>query len=647
MTTQPTQNPVPSESPRDLKYNAGKIDEFVTSLAMQYIDRLGQAHYTIEGISALAKQAINQLGWVPFGTFQDGATLTSPNQILKDTASGEYYRWDGALPKDFPAGSTPSSSGGIDVGAWVSVGDGALRTMLASSAGATGIGTNHRGNLALDLNALDRRPDGYAGGITDILANGKDVDIASDVTITAPLLPANRQHIKGSGGVLKQKTSTAAGIRIESSDANNTVDSVTVSNLRTTGSTLSAEPGNEGYAVFLRNTKYTKILGIHADRYTGAIAAGTSKSLIIRDVLAHDTTFHPLNSSTRDGRGGYGVITDNITDSLIDGVILDAKGLDDGRHILYLSTGGYSNTTGNSNFIARGLIGRYADKDDRNFWGVNVRKSEIFILDGICMSGANGGLAFNVENGNIADFIATNIMLDIIKYQDGVGVYGVSMPKGTTYLGARFLLSNFNIRIRPKTTSLTGADCVAVSLDYQNGMVTNGVTNVPAAGLPILINDSATNTTISNIHDNILPGYTGATAAMITFGGSAVSNITVKNITTSRPMFARLAVVTDLTVDFQRKARVSTSGSGGSSKIDPNEIISTISLASSAVTVNFPTHVTQNAVENVQVAGTAGVYQAFVTSIGAKSITVALYTPSGVLINPTTAGVSFNVILLS
>lgn len=72
MATQPTQNPVPSESPRDLKFNAGKIDEFVTSLAMQYIDRFGQAHYTIEGINALALQAINQLGWIPSGTFQNG-----------------------------------------------------------------------------------------------------------------------------------------------------------------------------------------------------------------------------------------------------------------------------------------------------------------------------------------------------------------------------------------------------------------------------------------------------------------------------------------------------------------------------------------------------------------------------------------------
>ncbi|MDD8358739.1 hypothetical protein LAX33_21650 [Escherichia coli] len=112
-------------------------------------------------------------------------------------------------------------------------------------------------------------------------------------------------------------------------------------------------------------------------------------------------------------------------------------------------------------------------------------------------------------------------------------------------------------------------------------------------------------------------------------------------------MFARLSVVTDLTVDFDRKARITTNGSGGSTKIDSNEIIGTVSLSATAVTVNFPTHVTQNAVENVRVAGTAGAFQAFVTTYGAKSITLALYTAAGVLINPLTTSASFNVILTS
>ncbi|MGQ7171551.1 hypothetical protein ACUOCP_36795, partial [Escherichia sp. R-CC3] len=132
------------------------------------------------------------------------------------------------------------------------------------------------------------------------------------------------------------------------------------------------------------------------------------------------------------------------------------------------------------------------------------------------IDGANGGVAFNAENGDITDFIVHGQQLDIIKYQDGIGVYGISLPKDAANVGARFLVSNFNIRVRPKNTSLTGADCVAISVGYQNGMITNGLTNVPAGSSPILINDGATNTTFSNIHDTILPGYTGSTVRFVT-----------------------------------------------------------------------------------------------------------------------------------
>ncbi|MCU2485603.1 hypothetical protein N8Q55_25170 [Enterobacter hormaechei subsp. steigerwaltii] len=53
MATTPTNLPVPSESPRDLKFNAGKIDEFVTSMGWTYTDRFGNQHYTVEGIDLL------------------------------------------------------------------------------------------------------------------------------------------------------------------------------------------------------------------------------------------------------------------------------------------------------------------------------------------------------------------------------------------------------------------------------------------------------------------------------------------------------------------------------------------------------------------------------------------------------------------
>ena len=140
MTTQPTQNPAPSESARDLKFNAGKIDEFVTSDGHEYIDRLGGKHRTISGINYEASQAMAAYGYVTMDSFEDGNTLTLPNQVLRHEATGEYYRWGGSLPKVVPAGSTPNSTGGIGPGAWLSVGDAALRSDLAQPDGVELVG---------------------------------------------------------------------------------------------------------------------------------------------------------------------------------------------------------------------------------------------------------------------------------------------------------------------------------------------------------------------------------------------------------------------------------------------------------------------------------------------------------------------------
>ena len=147
MATQPTNLPVPSESPFDFKFNAGKIDEFVTSMGWTYTDRFGQKHYTIEGINYLAQQAMNAFGYVILTgkTFTTGATINNPNEVLLNTADGEYYKWTGSFasgPKVVPANSTPASTGGIAPGAWIGVGDASLRAALAAVSGAGLVGVS-------------------------------------------------------------------------------------------------------------------------------------------------------------------------------------------------------------------------------------------------------------------------------------------------------------------------------------------------------------------------------------------------------------------------------------------------------------------------------------------------------------------------
>lgn len=141
MATTPTKDAVPSESPRDLKFNAGKIDEFVTSDNHDYVDRFGDKHRTIAGINFDANQAILNYGYITKDSFEDGSTIGLANECLRWKSNGEYYRWDGALPKVVPPGSTPDSSGGVGEGKWLSVGFAALKDMIGRKDGFKLIGS--------------------------------------------------------------------------------------------------------------------------------------------------------------------------------------------------------------------------------------------------------------------------------------------------------------------------------------------------------------------------------------------------------------------------------------------------------------------------------------------------------------------------
>jgi len=74
---------------------------------------------------------ILNIGFTRVGTFAAGATLTNPRQTLlwdvADGGDGQEYGWSGAFPKVVPSASTPASTGGISVGAWMSRFDPALR----------------------------------------------------------------------------------------------------------------------------------------------------------------------------------------------------------------------------------------------------------------------------------------------------------------------------------------------------------------------------------------------------------------------------------------------------------------------------------------------------------------------------------------
>lgn len=214
MATAPTNKPIPSEDPRDLKFNAGKIDEVVTSDAHYYTDRFGQRRWTIAGFQYTAEEAIHNYGYITMDSFEDGATLTLPNQVLRYEATGEYYRWDGELPKTVSSGSNPDSTGGIGSGSWLSVGDATVRSWIKEKTGLsdtidelalnlTSVGTASiqgvhevpSGGLSLPagttLTGYGQRLVQFSGDLSTMLGRGYfSKSNNAQVTITSPNNPA-------------------------------------------------------------------------------------------------------------------------------------------------------------------------------------------------------------------------------------------------------------------------------------------------------------------------------------------------------------------------------------------------------------------------------------------------------------------------
>lgn len=96
MATTPTNKPIPSEDPRDLKFNAGKIDEEVNGSADYYTDRFGVQRLTNTGRNSRFQTAQDERE-TEFEASQEDKEqrfrqflLSSGYQFLGDYENGPY-----------------------------------------------------------------------------------------------------------------------------------------------------------------------------------------------------------------------------------------------------------------------------------------------------------------------------------------------------------------------------------------------------------------------------------------------------------------------------------------------------------------------------------------------------------------------------
>ncbi|WP_449556627.1 tail fiber/spike domain-containing protein [Huaxiibacter chinensis] len=662
MATQPTNLPVPSESPRDLKFNAGKIDEFVTSLVNTYVDRFGNEHYTIEGLRWLAQQAIAQYGWIPVGTFQAGATLTLPNQILKDTTDGEYYRWDGSfLPsgKIVPNGSTPGSTGGVGVGAWLSVGDSTLRALLASELGAQNIGNGestvneflyhtpeefYSGNMdsalsaSLSATASDGRTTWVKGNKT--LASSHTiptgVNVLNDGTITSsetgnmPVLMMG-DNTRVSGGNIVS-TGRSQALRAEGK-LRLSIESVSAK------STFVTYNGLPAYAFDFYDSTDLSIQGVYGEAYTGGIALTRTNRTQISGATFRGMVYHPSLDA-----GGYGVLLQGAKNTIITDLFFKAGTDGYGRHGIYVSRTGVSFC---SNTVINGAVFDYTEQPATTPppGAINIRSTDRLVIASTIIDGSR--LTGTTENGNISALVVSGNIINSFKYGTSIA-YGITLGDDTGGNRVRNCIVSNNIVSIGLKDGAPSEFLYAIVIAGQDNVYSGNYTRIPDQGQPYLVRQNATNILIEGAMDS--GPLQGQGLPFVLFDGTA-SNISIKGCKTNRPWFrpGNLSGVTDLTVDWARSCAVALS-TGTPSYEDSNELISSTTVGTANVVVTFNSHVTTAALAAaiVTTRKTSNMSVPVIIARSGKTLTIEFYSlANGTLINPSTTNCAATITLLS
>ncbi|ENY0880384.1 phage tail fiber protein [Enterobacter hormaechei] len=481
------------------------------------------------------------------------------------------------------------------------------------------IGTNHRGTVQLDLDAIDRRPSGYGDSVSAVLANGQDVEIEKTYLLSSPILPADFQVIDGKGGNL-QMSAIARAISVVSKKG------VAIWNARAVGTVVNGpSAANVAYCVVAEDCSNLKIYGVDASKFSGAVELLRTTDFIIRDVFARNMRYHSDVAA-----GGYGVLLEGCSRGLIDGINFRASTADGdlGRHALYISVDVLGNFC--EDIIVKNLIASYVNIDNRNMPAVVVRRSNRCMIEDFNINGSNGGVGLNADNGNITDLQIRNGHMKIIQHDDNA-VYGISGGvdgQPNTVVGLRVDNYTFEGEVKSGVTPAT-ISLHAIAMTCRDSYFTNTRIKSHGSANPILVRPGTFNTTFDGIKDFVTAG--SATAPLIRFQGSN-SNIKIFNIDTARSPFAGLDNVTDLTVNWERFARI-VSANGTVTTTDTESLISTVSATGTGeLTVSFKPHVTADAVRKCTVTPASVAGLVILPEISGKNLILRFYNGSGALV---------------
>lgn len=501
--------------------------------------------------------------------------------------------------------------------------------------GSSLVNTGRRATLKDDLLAIDRRPGGTITNPNALLSNGQDVQINTNINLTSPLTPTDYQVIQGVGGSIKM-TAIARAVSIASKKG------VRVKALRVIGSVVNGDAsGNVAYACVAEDSSGVVVEGIDASEFSGGVEFLRTTDFVIRDVFARKMRYHADVAA-----GGYGVLLEGCQRGIVDGVNFRANKAegDLGRHAVYISVDSAGNFC--EDITAKNIIALYVNIDDRNMPGAVIRRSNRCGLDGFSIIGANSGVGLNADNGTIQDAFVRNGHIKIHQYDDNA-VYGISGGVDATpnsLVGLRVDDVTIELELKSGVTPTT-VRMHALAATCRDSRFSDVRIKSHGSSNPILVPQGAFNLVYDGISDFVTSG-TASGAALFRFQGSN-SNISVLNIKTARAPFVGLENVTDLTVNWERFARI-VSNNGTITQTDTNSLISSISATGTGeLTVTFNNHVTADAVRNCTVLPESVAGQVVQKEVTGKVMKLRFYDATGALVGLSAAIVSAAITLHS
>ncbi|MEP8639591.1 hypothetical protein [Enterobacter kobei] len=432
-----------------------------------------------------------------------------------------------------------------------------------------------------------------------------------------------------SGGVINV---TVPGIAVKTGTG--TVIDARVNDIVATGSVTSST--SAASAIQSAGTRDFRLNNAKLSGFSTGVELTLTSRAVINGVNVSSSYFHSAL-----GAGGYGVLLQGATDSIINNLQFVAGNTSTadgytGRHGVYQSvTGG----VGGTNTILNNYIGNYRDKTSEPAGGINIRMNVRGIYSNVILDGSY--VSGNTDTGSLSSNIFSQGIIRAKKFTNGVNTYGYSWgatQSGNTASSCMLLNSIISVQNEPGIES-TG--CYAHEINGNRHLISNILIDVPPASTPIIVRSGVFNASICNVIDVQSSG----TAPFVVFEGG--TNISFINNKTARPLFSGLNNVTDLTVDFPRVATVSIT-SNVVSTTDSNSLISGVTTGSTNIVVNFNSHVTQAAV-NSAIAGigkTTSPNMPIITSRGAKSLVIEFYAlGTGTLVNPQSTAINFTLTL--